>query len=652
MPAFSLLSPWSLLWLLAGAAILSLYLLRPRSRRHEVSSTWLWQGVLKEESARSPLQWLKKHLLLLLQLVCALLAAGALARPAIARTTTVGHTVVLAIDASEAMLANDGNAGLAGKPGGSATRLDEAKARATQLLGQLRAGDRAVILGMADHTEVAAQGTLPGDLRALQAGIQRIQPRPTELNVAHAMEVAGGLAQSARLGEVVLITGGVVETEAVTDRPPLAISVVRVGRGEADNQAITSLAARRDRQGDLEVFIRIRNFGDQPKTAPLRVLVDGQLQHEISVMVPPKSGWESVITEFPSDAALIQAQFGSADLLLLDNLATAAVPAPSARKVLLVGARTEQLERALRAVPGVEVTKTDAQKYDPAGGYDVYVFEGWFPATPPPGHWLLIDPPARGSPVTVSGTLGRRTDRGREMNDASIARILPSPLLNGVDLSGVGVNEAKRVQLPEWAEEVVAARDAPLVFMGYPRPYRAVVLAFDLRATNLFGRIGFPILMANTLNWLTGETSGTARHGPFSEAEVVPGDALLVQPLPRASRIEILTPANRTYRFDGNQAVRFVDTVRPGAYTVTQFAGSEQIARRVYVAAVLPPGREAALADLSPRPTVGDLSTISGAKLQTVELGPGTEQDRWEWWRPLAALVLVALVAEWWWYHR
>ena len=238
------------------------------------------------------------------------------------------------------------------------------------------------------------------------------------------------------------------------------------------------------------------------------------------------------------------------------------------------------------------------------------------------------------------------------MNDATIARILPSPLLNGVDLTGVGVNEAKRVQLPEWAEEVVAGRDAPLVFMGYPRPYRAVVYSFDLRATNLFGRIGFPVLIANTINWLTGETSGTARHGPFSETEVVPGDALLVQPLPRATRMEIQTPSNRTYTFDGNQPVRFLDTVRPGAYTVTQFAGGEQIARRVYVAAVLPPGREAALADLAPRAGVPDLSTIAGARPQTVVLGPGIERDRWEWWRPLAVLVLLALVAEWWWYHR
>src|SRR5689334_23268820 len=168
------LTPWSLLWLGALAAVAAVYLLKPRSRRVEVSSTWLWQGALREESSRSLIQWIKRHLLLLLQLLVALLAVLALVRPALSRSLPVGRTVVLAIDASAAMLANDGDpaalaaAGMAtggnrtGAPG-SVTRMDEAKARALRVLGQLRPGDRAVILRLADHAELAAQGTIPGD---------------------------------------------------------------------------------------------------------------------------------------------------------------------------------------------------------------------------------------------------------------------------------------------------------------------------------------------------------------------------------------------------------------------------------------------------------------------------------------------------------
>jgi hypothetical protein len=325
------------------------------------------------------------------------------------------------------------------------------------------------------------------------------------------------------------------------------------------------------------------------------------------------------------------------------------------RKVLLVGGRSDQLERALRAVPGVELAKADPQNYAASAknGFDVYVFEGWFPPTAPAGHWILIDPPTANTAVEVTGTLAPHTENGQQINDAQIARVLPSPILRGVDLAGVGVVEAKRVRLPDWAEEVVSARESPLILMGYPRPYRAVVFAFDLRATNLFGRIGFPVLMANVVNWLTGDLpTGESATAFGGGSRFVPGDALLVQPLPRTTRVQIDTPTKKTYRFDGNQSVRFVDTGLPGAYTVTQFAGSDEIAKRTYVASVLQPGRESVLADLRPRDAIGSLDTINGSQPAPVLLGPGKETQHQEWWRVLGVAALAALLAEWWWFHR
>lgn len=662
----NLLSPWALLWLGAAGAILALYLLKPRSRRVEVSSTWLWQGVLKEESARSPMQWLKRHALLLLQLLVVLLGVFALARPAFRRDLPVGHTVVLAMDVSAAMLANDGDPAVAarasGGPGsgraqgdstGTITRLDEARARALQFLQQLRPGDQVIIMRMADHVEVVARGTLPGDLSALQTALRELQALPAELDLAHGLELAGGLAQSARLGEIIVFTGGVVDLDRVTQRPPVALQVARAGRGGADNQAITALAARRSLAGELEVFARVRNFGDQPVSGALRISVDGALYEEQEVSLPPQQSHELLLSEFPAQASLIEARFLRSDLLAVDNLAVAAVALPPQRKVLLVGARTDHLERALRAVPGVELSKVDPQRYDPQGGYDVYVFEGWFPAAPPSGHWLLIDPPAKSGALGVAGTLGRRTIGGQEANDAQIVRVLPSPLLRGVDLTGVGITEAKRVALPEWGEEVVTAREAPLIFMGYPDRYRAVVFSFDLRASNLFGRIGFPVLVANVVNWLTGEGAQSNSFGlPANDGRFMPGDALLVQPLPRTTRVQIETPAKKHYRLDGNQPVRFVDTLSPGAYTVIQYAGNQEITRRVYVATVLQPGREAALADLKPREGLQDLANVGGSQPAVVPLGPGRQRNDLEWWRALGVVALAGLFAEWWWFHR
>jgi hypothetical protein len=178
-----------------------------------------------------------------------------------------------------------------------------------------------------------------------------------------------------------------------------------------------------------------------------------------------------------------------------------------------------------------------------------------------------------------------------------------------------------------------------------------VVFAFDLRSSNLFGRIGFPILVSNAVNWLTGEM-GAGTGQPGADPRFLPGDALLLQPLPRTTSVQIETPAKRIYRFEGNQPVRFVDTVRPGAYTVTQFSGTQEIGRRVHVASVLQPGRESALADLRPRDGLPSLDSFAAGQPPAIVPGPGREQSHGEWWRLLGVLALVGLAAEWWWFHR
>ena len=110
MTGAQLLSPWGLAWAGAAVAILGLYLLRPRSRRVEVSSILLWRRTLDLETTRSPLAWLRRHALLLMQVVAALLIALALGRPALSRLVPVPRTVAIIVDTSVPMLASDGDA--------------------------------------------------------------------------------------------------------------------------------------------------------------------------------------------------------------------------------------------------------------------------------------------------------------------------------------------------------------------------------------------------------------------------------------------------------------------------------------------------------------------------------------------------------------
>ncbi len=677
MSGASLLTPWGLAWAGAAAAILGLYLLRPRSRRVEVSSILLWRRALEPDSTRSPLAWLRRHAILLMQVAAALLVALALGRPALERMIPVPRIVAIIIDTSEPMLAADGDARVvadgpfADAVGrrGIATRLDEAKARASLVVSRLRPGDRAVIISAASAARVESSGEMPADAATIVAAIGRLVARPAEANLAQALELAGAEIRDALHGEVLLVTGAVADIEGPVRRPSVPIQVARVGKASSvdgvapSNAAIVALVARRpDTCGDdpcdpattpVQAFVRVTNHGPSPATGSLRLRVDGKPFGARPLEVGAGASEAIAIPNLPADASWVEAWFDAPDLLAVDNLATAAVPRPVARRVALVGGRTEQLDRALRAVPGLTLERIDPTRYDPTARYDVVVFEAWFPPQAPMAHWLLIDPPRTDGPVVVNGTLGRRTDGGREWNSAQVARVRPGPLLGGVDFAGVSVLEARQVVLPAWAEEVVSARGAPLVLMGYPGAYRAIVVAFDLRTSNLLGRVGFPVLVSNAITWLTGGAEGAAG----SDASIVPGDSLPIAPLPRTTSLTIEMPTGEVRRIDtpgstARPSVRFLDTGAPGAYVVREYEQDVMIARHVTIARTVPAGREDALADLRPRGPVLALASVGpGAEPGPLLLGPGEARERDEWWPWAGAAALAAVAAEWWWFH-
>src|SRR5690348_10521846 len=78
----SALSPWSLAWLGLLVPLILLYVLKRRRDRKVVSSTLLWEAVLRDLRAERPWQRLRPHLSLILQALVLIVGALALARPA------------------------------------------------------------------------------------------------------------------------------------------------------------------------------------------------------------------------------------------------------------------------------------------------------------------------------------------------------------------------------------------------------------------------------------------------------------------------------------------------------------------------------------------------------------------------------------------
>src|ERR1051326_6126480 len=83
------------------------YLLKVRRHDQEVSSTFLWNDLIRDLAAHEPLQRLKWNLLLLLQLLGLALITFAVARPFSAQVGQKPVQAVLLVDGSASMQAKD-----------------------------------------------------------------------------------------------------------------------------------------------------------------------------------------------------------------------------------------------------------------------------------------------------------------------------------------------------------------------------------------------------------------------------------------------------------------------------------------------------------------------------------------------------------------
>ena len=83
----NLLAPAALALSALAIPIVIFYMLKLRRREVTVSSTLLWQMVLRDRQANAPWQRLRRNLLLLLQLLILAALILALARPAISVPT-------------------------------------------------------------------------------------------------------------------------------------------------------------------------------------------------------------------------------------------------------------------------------------------------------------------------------------------------------------------------------------------------------------------------------------------------------------------------------------------------------------------------------------------------------------------------------------
>ncbi|MEO8625803.1 MAG: BatA and WFA domain-containing protein, partial [Candidatus Limnocylindrales bacterium] len=338
-----LLAPLALIGLIAIPIIVAFYVLRLRRPTHPVSSTFLWQQLVRDVEANAPWQKLRRSLLLLLQLLLALLLAFVVARPFSEHPAGLAKDLVLVIDASASMSATDV----------FPDRLTAAKRMAQEQLAQVPSDGRVSVIAAGDTARVVANEAT--DRGRISQAIESIGASTSASDLTDALKLANSLAKRARGAEVLVVTD-----DAFSNSPDVnldvPVRVLTVGR-ERDNQAIAALAVRADPSGlKRTLFVSVANYSASTVGRSLQILADGTPVTARDLFLDPLTRADVVIDELPAGTSVVEARLtpatggdqpaGPPDYLPLDDAAWAIVPPDRLRRVLLVGPGNVYIQNA------------------------------------------------------------------------------------------------------------------------------------------------------------------------------------------------------------------------------------------------------------------------------------------------------------------
>jgi len=614
----SLLSPWALWFALSLPVVVGFYLLRRRRISRVVPSTVLWQRFLAENEANAPFQRLRRHALLILQLAILALVVIALARPFRTGNRLQGSLQVLILDASASMQAVDE----------SPNRFEAARRQALAMvdaLGPASEGQEMIALVAGAQAEVRQSATT--DKALLRRAIESARVTDTPTRLEEALRVAATLVKDRPGAEVHLFSDGAVVDLAGIDTLDLPLVFHGVGRRNR-NLGLVSAEMKSNPEDPTQraLFVRVANPTPEAAEVPLTVRFDDEVVASRQVRVGPTNGVAEVFVVDQVRDGVFTINLDQADDLAVDNTVSVVSRLPRPVRILLVTRGNRFLERALRsAAPRVEVTVAASVRAEGVEA-DIVVLDDVVPGNWPRANVLAIHAVR---PEWSPGRVGSL--------EAPVIVDWKSthPLLRFVGFDAVQVAQSLEMPTPSWAVSLVESSRSSLVWAGEVDGQRTIWIGFDLLQSTWPLRVGFPIFIANAIEWLDPDRIRAAAETGRTAAPVQwlwkgPGSvptALVTVP---DGGIESLVPSEGTREFV------FPDTTQGGVYRV------EQGTNRWSFAVNLLDARET---DLTPKESLdrGRRAPVAATRIQPASL---------EGWRWFALAGFGILLTEWWWFHR
>jgi hypothetical protein len=539
------LSPW-LWWLFAlvPLGVLLLYFLKLKRRALHVPSTFLWRKSIEDLHVNSLFQWLRRNMLLILQLLFLLGVGYALADPTY-NSEAQGRHLILMIDNSASMAASDE----------SPSRLAKAKQMAHERIDALDPSDQAMVIAFSNEAQTVQSYT--NRKEDLHRAVDRIEQTHRSTAFEPALALAEGQANPRRSGEeggVEQPTGGESMPRAMgsVEGVPTDVHIYSDGRfadvadfslgrltprlhkigASADNIGIARLGLRRDedKADTMDVEVHIKNYGDLTIEGRLDVLLEvfaggvrqdrqlwpggvslkKRLVHEVAsgldgkkqtTIVPGDAIPQPILTFSIRDpgpghvrVSLLDRASGQPwkDDFTLDNVAWLAITPVRKARILRIGPANDILDAFLKASERqqrAEVTSlpTDGFASQPrykeavdGEAFDLVIFDRVAPLTMPDMPQANTFFIGQVPPLTPDLWSSMKV-----LKDAYVVEYMSThPFLRGIEtLQGMMVMEARsfsKESLPPRASALLETQQEPIMWALGRNRYTDLVLTFPL----------------------------------------------------------------------------------------------------------------------------------------------------------------------------
>ena len=597
--------------------IVLMYLLKLRRQEQQISSTFLWQRMVRDVEANAPWQRLKRNLLMILQLLFLIALIIAVAQPYFWTQGVSGNSVIIIIDTSASMGSQDI----------PPSRLEAAKDQALRMVEEFGEDTRVTVITAGYQTEVLVSSSQ--DRHLVQQAINRVSLSMGESDLTTALQLSSAIASRQPDTEIILLSDGQI---TLPEHIALNGNLHYYPLGINDNnQAISILNYTVNPSGENNnVFAQVINYAAEPVTRRLEIYTDGNLFDAVELSLAPGAKENYLGDSYPQETEIIEARLAGEDSFAYDDQAWALGNQATGSSITLVTEGNRFLETALRLLPGVSTETITPVGFEQAENLatDIIIFDGYIPSGNLPAiPSLFIGPPSSTEIFSVVGQINQPTPRSSLSDD---------PLLENVSLAELHILQATQISLPDWAHASVSGEtediSAPLIFYGSPLGEKVAVISFRLQNSDLPLQVAFPLLISNLINWLAPQgISGPSTQSGFATLEIS---------LPLgAQNVDITQPdGSKLTNLQPDQGKIILEAALPGIYTVNWGEDEPQLAVVNFISS-----QESQISPLDNLPLLAQSDSVS--ELQDVDA-------RKFIWRPFAIGALILLMIEWFVYHR